>query len=261
MCRDRVPVYFSSGHHARPEDYAAEAVHWRDQGWKGYKVHPARAWREGPALPVDADIEVCLGGSARRSATTWSSCSTPPGATPTWTRCGSAWRSRSSASSWYEDPLPANDLHGYVRLKQQLHIPLMATEITPGGLQALPVWLTEGATDFLRGDVVIKGGITGLVKIAHLAEAFCMNCEIHDGYNAMSNVAGLHVAMAITNCDWFEVLAFNRAGLPHLEHLNYGLAEPLRIDDAGLVHAPDGPGLGVDVDWDLIASATLGEVA
>jgi L-alanine-DL-glutamate epimerase-like enolase superfamily enzyme len=111
----------------------------------------------------------------------------------------------------------------------------MATEITPGGLRALPIWLTEGATDFLRGDVVIKGGITGPVKIAHLAEAFCMNCEIHDGYNAMSNVAGLHVSMA--------------------------LAEPLRIDDEGFVHAPEGPGLGVDVDWDLIASAGLGEVA
>jgi L-alanine-DL-glutamate epimerase-like enolase superfamily enzyme len=38
-----------------------------------------------------------------------------------------------------------------------------------------------GATDFPRGDVVIKGGITGLVKIAHTAEAFGMNCEIHVG--------------------------------------------------------------------------------
>jgi L-alanine-DL-glutamate epimerase-like enolase superfamily enzyme len=25
---------------------------------------------------------------------------------------------------WYEDPLSADDIHGYVRLKQQLHIPL-----------------------------------------------------------------------------------------------------------------------------------------
>jgi L-alanine-DL-glutamate epimerase-like enolase superfamily enzyme len=38
---------------------------------------------------------------------------------------------------WYEDPLPALDIHGYRRLKQNLRIPLMATEVTPGGLQAL----------------------------------------------------------------------------------------------------------------------------
>ena len=47
---------------------------------------------------------------------------------------------------------------------------------------------------------MIKGGITGMTKIAHLAEAHGMNCELHDAYNAMGNVATLHVAMAIPNC-------------------------------------------------------------
>ena len=65
---------------------------------------------------------------------------------------------------------------------------------------------------------MIKGGITGMMKIAHLAEAYGMNCEIHDGYNAMNNVANLNVAMAIDNCDWFEILAFNRSGEHGLEH-------------------------------------------
>ena len=142
-----------------------------------------------------------------------------------------------------------------MRLKQQLHIPILATEITPGGLEALVPWLTARATDYLRGDVVIKGGITGLVKIVHLAEAFGMNCEIHDGYNALGNVANLHVTMATDHCDWFEVLAFNRSGEHSLEHLSYGLAEPLAIDADGLLHAPTGPGLGVAIDWELINSA------
>ena len=61
---------------------------------------------------------------------------------------------------WYEDPLPALDIHGYRRLKQTLRIPLMATEVTPGGLEALAHWIVSEATDYLRGDVVIKGGIT-----------------------------------------------------------------------------------------------------
>jgi L-alanine-DL-glutamate epimerase-like enolase superfamily enzyme len=61
--------------------------------------------------------------------------------------------------------------------------------------------------------------------------------------------------MAIDNCDWFEVLAFNRSGDHSLEHLSYGLTEPLSIDAEGLIHAPTGPGLGVEVDWDLINSA------
>ncbi len=131
-----------------------------------------------------------------------------------------------------------------MRLARHLSVPLLATEITPGGLEALPPWITSGATDFLRGDVVIKGGITGLVKIAHLAEAFGMNCEIHDSYNALNNVAALHVAMAVHNCDWLEILAFNSAGAPGLEHWNYGLATPVAVDGSGYVHAPARPGPG-----------------
>ena len=162
---------------------------------------------------------------------------------------------------WYEDPFPAHDLHNYVRLGRQLSIPLLATEINPGGLTALPPWITSGATDFLRGDVVITGGITGLMKIAHLAEAFGMNCEVHDSYNALNNVAGLHVTMAIDNCDWFEVLAFNRAGEHGLGQLEYGLTEPFAVDRDGDVHAPAGPGLGAGIDWDLINSAVVAVAA
>src|SRR6516165_616372 len=52
-CRDRIPVYFSSGHHQTPEGYAEEAVYWREQGWKGYKLHPPRApWLTAPPKPI-----------------------------------------------------------------------------------------------------------------------------------------------------------------------------------------------------------------
>ena len=162
---------------------------------------------------------------------------------------------------WYEDPLPDHDLHGYARLARHLRIPLLATEITPGGLTALPPWITSGATDFLRGDVVIKGGITGLMKIAHLAEAFGMNCEVHDSYNALNNVAARHVMMAIDNCDWLEVLAFNRSGDHSLAHFGYGLTEPFTVDLEGNVHAPTAPGLGAAVDWDLINSSVVAVAA
>jgi L-alanine-DL-glutamate epimerase-like enolase superfamily enzyme len=61
--------------------------------------------------------------------------------------------------------------------------------------------------------------------------------------------------MAIDNCDWLEVLAFNRAGDHSLAHFSYGLIEPFTVDAEGYVHAPTGPGLGVGVDWPLINSS------
>jgi L-alanine-DL-glutamate epimerase-like enolase superfamily enzyme len=121
----------------------------------------------------------------------------------------------------------------------------MATEYSPGGFTNYVPWILNKATDYLRGDVAVKGGITALLKTAHLAEAFGMNYEVHHGGNSLNNVANLHVIMAIRNCEYFEVLL--PAGAQ-----KYGLTQDIEIDGAGLVHAPDGPGLGYTIDFELI---------
>ena len=72
----------------------------------------------------------------------------------------------------------------------------------------------------------------------------------------MNNVANLHVAMAIDNCEWFEVLAFNRTGDHSLEHLSYGLAGPGHRLPRRHPRA-DRPRARRRVDWELIdASVT-----
>src|SRR5439155_1134817 len=146
---------------------------------------------------------------------------------------------------WYEDPLADDDIYNYVKLKEQLHIPILATEYAPGGFTAFAPWIVARATDFLRGDVAVKGGITSLVKTAHLAEAFHMNFEVHHGGNSLNNLANLHVIMAIKNCEFFEVLL--PAGAQ-----KYGLVHDIEVDGAGFVHAPEGPGLGAAIDFALV---------
>jgi L-alanine-DL-glutamate epimerase-like enolase superfamily enzyme len=121
----------------------------------------------------------------------------------------------------------------------------MATEAPAAGLDSYVPWLTERATDFLRGDVAVKGGITTLVKTAHLAEAFHMNCEIHAGMNSLNDLANLHVMMAIRNSEYFEVLLPSGAQ-------KYGLEREIEVDDNGFVHAPSEPGLGAFLDRGLI---------
>ena len=101
------------------------------------------------------------------------------------------------------------------------------------------------ATDYLRGDVAIKGGLTSCLKTAHLAEAFHMNYEVHHGGNSLNNVANLHLLMAIKNCEYFEVL------LPASAQ-KHGLIEDIDVDSDGLVHAFNDPGLGAKIDFELI---------
>jgi L-alanine-DL-glutamate epimerase-like enolase superfamily enzyme len=234
--RESAPAYASSAVLATKEAYATEAARFKSEGWTAYKIHP-------PTDPV-VDIEVCH--AVRRAVgddftvmldSTWAY------QYPEALRVGKAVEGL--GFYWYEDPLADDDLLSYVKLKQHLTIPILATEYSPGGLTAFAPWLVQQATDFLRGDVAVKGGISALVKAAHLAEAFHMNFEIHHGGNSLNNVANLHVTMAIKNCEFFEVLL--PAGAQ-----KYGLAQDIEIDRQGLVHAFNGPGLGAAIDFDLI---------
>jgi len=69
---------------------------------------------------------------------------------------------------------------------------------------------------------------------------------VHHGGNSLNNVANLHVIMAIKNSEMFEVLL--PAGAQ-----KYGLAQDIDVVAQGLVYAPEGPGLGAAIDFDLIA--------
>ena len=234
--RDRVPAYASSAVLPSPTAYAEEAQRFRAAGWTAYKIHP-------PTDPA-VDVEVCRAvRTAVGDAFTLMLDSTWAYDYPAALRVGRAIEEL--GFYWYEDPLADDDLYNYVKLKAQLHIPILATEYSPGGFTAYAPWIMSRATDFLRGDVAVKGGITSLVKTAHLAEAFHMNFEVHHGGNSLNNVANLHVIMAIRNCEFFEVL------LPPGAQ-QYGLVRDIGVEPDGLVRAPEGAGLGAPIDFALI---------
>lgn len=262
--RSAIPAYASSWVHDSPREYAEESIAYREQGFTGYKIHPPSMngpRRQGAAsgARISTDLAVC--GEVRSAVGADYALFADPFFSYTYAQALRVGKALEELGyEWFEDPLPADDLYGYARLRQQLRIPLMATELATGGVTGAAPWASEGVTDYLRGDVVLKGGITGLVKIAHLAEAFHLNCELHDGYNALNNLAVLHVALAIPNCDWYEVLVPHDPGVYDLDNLSWGLVEPIEIDSDGMVHSPGRPGLGIDVDWDLIRSGKVAEL-
>jgi L-alanine-DL-glutamate epimerase-like enolase superfamily enzyme len=234
--RDKAPAYASSAVMKHPQDYAQEALSFREKGWTAYKIHPPRRWKED--IAVCEAVKQAVGDTmVLMLDSTW--CYGYEEAL----RVGLAIQDM--GYYWYEDPLAEDDLYNYVKLKSKLHIPILATEHSPGGLYGFTSWLTEQATDFLRGDVALKAGITPMVKICHLAEGFRMKCEIHHGGNSLNNVANLHITMGVPNCEYFEVLQPDSAQ-------KYGLVDDIEVDGEGFVHAPTGPGLGYEIDWDLV---------
>ena len=101
---------------------------------------------------------------------------------------------------FYESPLRDYDLRGLKELADQPDIPIAVAEEGSGSYFASAQFIDQRAGDIIRGDVSLKGGITALVKLAHLCEAFGIMCEIHVGTNPFADMANLHVMCAIKNC-------------------------------------------------------------
>jgi L-alanine-DL-glutamate epimerase-like enolase superfamily enzyme len=241
-CREKVPAYASSASMTDPGQYVDEALRFGERGWRAYKIHP----RKDPTL----DLEICTAVKKAVGDTMvlmldsmWAYSYEDA------LRVGLA--AQEMGFYWYEDPLAEDDVYGYVKLKQKLNIPILATEYAPGGLFGYTQWIMQQATDMLRGDVAVKAGLTPMIKIAHLAEAFRMKCEIHHGGNSLNNVANLHLTMAMTNCDYFEVLLPDQAQ-------KHGLVHDIEVDRQGFVHAPTTPGLGYEIDWETIERNKVG---
>ncbi len=134
----------------------------------------------------------------------------------------------------------------YAWLCQQLDLPICGPESIAGGLPSRAEWILRGAADILRTGVE-HGGITGIVKTAHLCEAFGMRLELHGGGAGTLQALG---AMAIPG-EMYE------HGLLH-PLLDYDAERPWlsspvdAVDADGGVRIPAGPGLGEDIDWDFI---------
>jgi L-alanine-DL-glutamate epimerase-like enolase superfamily enzyme len=234
--RRSVPAYASSAVLASPEAYVEESLSFRERGWTAYKIHPPAEWETD--IRICAAVRKAVGEGYRLMLdSTWSY------QYPEALRVGHAIEDL--GFYWYEDPLMEDDLTNCAKLRQKLGIPLLATEYAPGGHTAFAPWLMAQATDYLRGDVAVKGGLSGCLKAAHLAECFHMNFEVHHGGNSLNNFANLHLIAAIRNCEYFEVLL--PAGAQ-----KYGLRQDIEVDRQGLVHVPDRPGLGAEIDFDLI---------
>lgn len=236
-CKETVPVYSSTAYHPTVDEYVDEALEIKEMGWTAHKLHPHGDPRTD--IEISTAVRAAVGPEMKLMLDSmWAY------------RYEDALRVGRAIEEldyyWYEDPLVEEDIYNYIKLHQKLDIPIMSTEYTPGRLYGTTQWITEYATDILRGDVAITGGITPLVRLCHLAEGFGMQCEIHHGGNSLNNVANLHVTMAVPNCEFYEFFPCTGANV-------YGLVEDIQFVD-GHVHAPTEPGLGFEIDWDLVAS-------
>jgi L-alanine-DL-glutamate epimerase-like enolase superfamily enzyme len=153
---------------------------------------------------------------------------------------------------WFEAPVRDYDLNSYRHLRKHLSIPIIPHGLWILDLQELATYLAQDPWDALRFDASTVG-ITAGRKIAALAEAWAIPVEVQSWGYSLIQAPNLHLALSVAGSSFFE------SPVPY-DAYEFGVANPIRCDAAGIVRAPSGDGLGLDIVWEDIDAATLASV-
>jgi len=144
---------------------------------------------------------------------------------------------------WLEEPLREYNLDSNRRLCEELDIAILGAETVEGAHWSAASWISNGACDMIRTCTSRKAGITGALKVAHLAESFGMKAQVlhEDG------CVDLHLCCGIANNDYYEKIVTDSAQIKGMR--NNG---EISIVD-GWLTAPERPGIDIQPDWEEVA--------
>jgi muconate cycloisomerase len=146
-----------------------------------------------------------------------------------------------------EQPLPAYDLDGMAEIRRNIGVPLMADESIRNPRSAMQV-IQRKAADIANVYVTEAGGLLNAAKIFAMCEAAGMPCMIGSMPEfGIGTAAQIHLGVAMTN------LGPDSDACGVLYHEQDLLKTPLRIEN-GFSYAPEGPGLGVEIDMAIFES-------
>ncbi len=142
---------------------------------------------------------------------------------------------------WLEDPIHHQDYVGYARIADALDTPIATGEYHYGMIPFRHM-LEHRSVDIVMVDLLRVGGLTGFMKVAHMAEIYNLPVVSH---------------LAT------EVLAHAIAAAPNgliVEHMpwTFGMFTEQPTVEDGMIVLPQSPGLGVEFDEDRLKAYALG---
>jgi len=242
--RERVPAYATGGYYLIPED----SIDWlrgkvQEAVGRGFRYYKMKMGARSVAYDFKRleTVQEIMGPEGRLAVD----------ATTTYTlslamQVGRELQKRDIL--WFEDPLPAEDVEGYLKLADSLDIPVTAHYgARPPILFEL---LRRRAVDQVQPGIDGGGGFTtalqtmGMTKLHNiLYMPSCWSTHLH-------MAATLHLLAVLSSsrtrlADDPPLLEFDTSENPLRE--DSILTEPIGLEADGTVRVPRGPGLGVEV--------------
>ena len=247
--RRKLPCYAStmngalSGALSTPESFADFAEQCLELGYPAFKIHPYPTGPIGRHVAAVHALGKRVGGRMDLMIDPFCFYETFADALKVGHACDD------ERFFWWEDPYRDGGVSHFAhrKLRELVKTPLLQGEKVRG-LEQHVDFMVSNATDFIRGDP-IPDGITTTMKVAHAAEGLGLDIEMHG-----SGPAQRHAMAAARNSNYYEMV-WVHPDVPSTTPPIYkdGYEDGLyAIDSDGCVSVPEGPGLGVEYDWDFI---------
>ena len=147
-----------------------------------------------------------------------------------------------------EAPLPADNIHGYRKLVESTNIRIAAGDWGFSTRHEFDDLLRRGKLDVVQPSSVRAGGIQEILYIAENAYNFGSLCIPHTWCHVVGVAVELHLAAITPNMPYFEFpIAFPKS--PLITDL---LTPSFKISREGCIEVPDRPGLGFELNEDVI---------
>jgi len=158
---------------------------------------------------------------------------------------------------WFEEPVIPEDIEGYKEVKAAVNIPIAGGEtvFTRFGFKDL---ISNRAVDIAQPCISAAGGITECKKIATICNTWNIPCIPHIWGTNIALAAALHFLAALPHTPPSiypiePLMEFDRTIHPIREQ---STKKPIKID-SGFVLVPQEPGLGVELNRDIISKYSV----
>jgi D-galactarolactone cycloisomerase len=251
--KEKVVAYASTIRLSTPERASSLGAELLDEGWRAVKLrlhHETLAEDVRTAEAVRAVIgdrmEIMADANQAQSRGAWQ-----PGVHWDLGRAvATAKELHRLRCRWLEEPLPRYAFNLLAELNRTVELPIAGGE-NNSGLHEFKWMLERGVYDILQPDCRVSGGISELRKIGALAESFGKHVAPHHGGGGIGTIAHLHLVAAWPHADYLELL--HEPPIGSYRHRLAIFQNPPTVDATGHMSVPQGPGLGVEIDPDLIA--------
>src|SRR5262249_4156678 len=175
------------------------------QGFRAFKIGWGPFGRRNPAF------DESIVRAARDAVGPDSLLMVDAGASDAFWPCDFKWAVRTAQMlasyevRWFEEALPPENLHDYVRLRDSSPVPIAGGEVLTRR-QSFAPWLHERALDIVQPDATKVGGLSESRRIGWMAEDCGLQCIPHGWNTALGLAADLQLASALPRTDLVEYL-------------------------------------------------------